>query len=252
MLNLLATNGSAVINVIALLFVIGFALYGLIRGFAGTFISMFGTILSILFAILLCPVVTSFLESNHSFVTTMSKSLSKILTNIFGKEVMGTTIEAASKESMKNLGLNSLIINLVLALKKNATLPTNTTLSQIICPTFAYYVVLIISAIGLFIVFKLIFIVLAKITRKFYNINLIEKPDRTLGFFLGLISGVIYFETIVMLIGAIPLGFTQDLYALIYNSSVANFICLINPYDSILSLLSFGDITNFISKLIIN
>lgn len=250
MYNLLASSGSAVINIIALIFVVGFALYGLIRGFAGTFLSMFGTILSILFSILLAPTVTSFLESQHSFVTTMSGKLSGILTNIFGDEVMNLTLESASKESIKNLGLSTLIINLVLSFKKDGTIPINTTLNQIICPTFAYYVVLIISAIGLFIIFKLIFIVIANIIRKSYNIQIIEKTDKVLGFILGLISGVIYFETVVMIIGAIPLGFMQNLHTLIYSSSLANFICLINPYDSILNLISFKDIINFVSVLI--
>lgn len=250
MYNLLATGGSAVINIIALMFVVGFALYGLIRGFAKTFVSMFGTILSILFAILLCSSAASFLESSFSIVEKMSNSLSGVLTNIFGDEIMNTTLEQAAENTMKDAGLSSLVINLVLSFKNDGSIPTNTTLNQIICPTFAYYVVLIISAIGLFIVFELIFIVIGNIVRKMYNVSLVAKVDRSLGLVLGLISGIIYFETIVMIIGAFPIGFMQNLYALIQNSAIARFICLINPYDSILNLISFKDIIKIVTSII--
>lgn len=250
MLNLLASNGSAVINVIALVFVLGFALYGLIRGFAKTFISMFGTIFSILFAILLCSSVATFLESKFSFVSTLSNSLTGVIGNIFGKEAMDIPLSYATEETMRTAGVNGLLIKLVLSIKANGTYPPETTLGQVICPTFAYYIVLIISVLALFIVFKIIFIVIGNIIRKAYNIKIVERLDRTFGFVLGFISGVIYFETIVMIIGAIPIGALQELYVLIENSSVAHAICVINPYDSIFSLISFGNISNFISSIL--
>ena len=250
MLNLLASGGSATINIIALVFVLGFALYGLIRGFIKTFVSMFGTIFSILFAILLCSTVTAFLQEKYTFVTTMAGKLETVTNVIFGKELMNTTLETATQEVMKSAGLSSMVIGLALSFKGNSSIPTDITLNQVVCPTFAYYVVLIISAIGLFIVFKLIFIVIGNIVSRLHNIKLLEKTDRMLGFFLGLIAGIIYFETIVMVIGAIPLGFMQNLYALIQNSSLAHFICVINPYDSILNLISFNDLFKFVSLFI--
>ncbi|MBQ8426697.1 MAG: CvpA family protein [Clostridia bacterium] len=250
MLNLLTSNGSAVINVVALVFVLGFALYGLIRGFAKTFISMFGTILGILLAILLCSSVASFLESKFSFVTSMASSLSGVVGNIFGGEAMDIPIAYATEETMQLAGVNGLLIKLVLSIKSNGTYSSDTTLGQVICPTFAYYIALIISAVALFIIFKLIFIVIGNIIKKSYNIRIVEKIDRTLGLVLGLISGVIYFETIVMLIGAIPIDAVQDLYVLIENSTIAHAICAINPYDSIFSLISFNNISSFVSSLL--
>lgn len=250
MLNLLASNGSAIVNVAALVFVLGFALYGLIRGFAKTFISMFGTLLAILFAILLCSTVANFLESKFSFVSSLANSLTGTVSNIFGDKAMEIPLKYATKETMQSAGVNGLLINLVLSIKANGTYPPNTTLGQALCPTFAYYIILIISAIGLFIVFKLIFIVIGNIIRKSYEIKIVEKIDRTLGFILGLISGIIYFETIVMLIGAIPLNATQNLYVLIESSTIAHAICAINPYDSIFSLISINNISNFVTSIL--
>ena len=251
MLNLLATNGgSAIINVIALVFVLGFALYGLMRGFAKTFITMFGTIMAILFALLLCSTVAGFLQSKFSLVSTIADSMYDTVEKLFGKEAMELPLSLATEETLKEAGVNSLLARLVLSIKQNGAYPPNTTLGQVVCPTFAYYIVLIISAVGLFVVFELIFIVIGNIVKKSYDLNLVEKIDRTLGFVLGLITGIIYFETIVMVIGAIPLGATQNLYVLIDNSTLAHAICTINPYDSIFSLVSFRNVFNFVSALL--
>ena len=248
--NLLASGGSAVVSAIVLVVILFFALYGFIRGFARTFISIFGTILSLLFAILLCSSVTEFLESHYSFVSFMSDRLGGVLESIFGEELMNLTLEHAGEQALKNSGLNSLIIDLIMSFKSNSAIPTDTALKELICPTFAYYVVLIISAIALFIIFKLIFFCISKIVKGLHNISLVAKIDKSLGLVLGFISGIIYFEMFVMIIGAIPLGFMQDFYSTILSSPVASFICLINPFDSILNLISFSNITKFVSGII--
>lgn len=250
MYNLLTSSGSAIISVIALFFVLGFALYGLIKGFAKTFVAMFGTILSITFAIILCTTVASFLESKFSFISSMADSLSSTIGNVFGKETMDMPLIYATEESIKSAGANKLLVKIALSIKKDTIYPIGTTLGQVLSPTFAYYITLIISAIGLFIVFELIFIVIGNIVRKNYKIKLVEKVDRTLGFALGLLSGILYFEAIVLIIGAIPLSITQNLHVLIEESSIARVICTINPYDSILSLISYNKISNFVYSLI--
>ncbi len=248
--NLLASSGSAVISVIVLVVILFFALYGFIRGFARTFVSIFGTILSLLFAVLLCSSVTEFLESHYSFVSFMSDKLSGILQSIFGEEIMNMPLSSAAEQTLKDAGLSSIIIKLILSFKTDSAIPVDTALKELICPTFAYYVVLIISVIALFIIFKLIFFCISKIVKELHNIKLVAKIDKSLGLILGLISGIIYFEMFVMIIGAIPIGFLQDFYALILSSPIASFICMINPYDSILNLISFNNISKFVSEII--
>ena len=248
--NLLTSAGSATISVIVLVIIAFFSLYGFIRGFARTFISIFGTILSILFAILLCTSVASFLESHYSFVSFMSDKLGGVLGSIFGEEIMNMPLEYAAEQTLKDAGLSSLVIKLILSFKSNSAIPSDTALNQLICPTFAYYLVLIISAIGLFIVFKLIFFCISKIVKRWHDIKLVAKIDKSLGLVLGFVSGIIYVETFIMIIGAIPIGFMQDFYNTILSSPVAYFICLINPFDSILNLISFSNISKFVSGFI--
>lgn len=250
MLNILTTGGSAIVNVIALVFVLGFALYGLMRGFAKTFITMFSTILSILFAILLCSAVAGFLESKYSLVSSLSGSLTGVVGKMFGQKAMELPLSLATEETMKTAGVNRILSGFILSVKENGAYQSNTTLGQAVCPTLAYYIILIISAIALFIVFELIFIVIGKIIAKSYKIKLVKRTDKASGFVLGLVAGIIYFETIVMVIGAIPLGATQNLFVLIENSAIARVICAINPYDSIFSLVSFRSVFNFVSSII--
>ena len=88
------------------------------------------------------------------------------------------------------------------------------------------------------------------IIKKYYKIKLVKKLDMSLGCVLGFFSGIIYYETLVMIIGAIPVGAMQDLYVLLQNSAVSYAICLINPFDSILNLISFNRIANFVYLLI--
>ena len=73
---LLTTNLSATVDIVALIFVGVFALWGLIRGFTKTFFSAFGTMLSLLFAVLLCSTVANFLQEKFALVTTISESVS--------------------------------------------------------------------------------------------------------------------------------------------------------------------------------
>lgn len=247
---LLASSGSATANIVALVFVLGFTLYGFIRGFAKTFVSMFGTILSLLFAILLCGSVANFLQNKFSLVSNIAGKLGNVLTNIFGDTVMNTTLGNASEANLQDAGLSLIVINLIMTFKGDNTLPTDTTLNNIICPTFAYYIVLIISIVGLFIVFKLIFIVIGNIVKNMHDVSIVAKVDKSLGLALGLVSGIIYLEMIIMVIGAIPIGGIQNLYATIINSPIPKFFCAINPYDSILKLISFKDIAKFVSNFV--
>jgi len=250
MLNLLLANYSATIDIVALVFVIIFALWGTIRGFTKTFFSVFGTMLSLLFAVLLCSSVANFLQTKYSTVTKVSESIASILTNIFGDKLMNTTLSDATTEYLKEQGVGSLIISVVLSSQADGSIPMNTTLNQIICPTFAFYVVAIISAIVLFIVFKLIFYLLGAVVKKMYANKIVAKLDRTLGFVLGFLHGVVILELIIMAISIIPVAFFQDIYAGIQQTTFTRIIESISLYKVIIKVISGGNVINIIKGII--
>ena len=248
MFNLMVSTYGAIINAVALAVIIGVAIYGYIRGFAKTFVSVFGTVLSLLFAVLLSSAMVLFLQSQFSMVTNLGKSFEGILTNTFG-EIMNVTLEDATREFLGNAGLGSWLIDIILESKADSSIPFNTTLNQIICPTFAYYFVVVISIIILFILFKIIFFLLSETIKKMYTAKLVERTDRLLGLALGIMQGIVFIELFIMLVGILPLPFFQTMYAEITNSAIAGFIHRVNLYNLILKAIASGNIIGFISEI---
>lgn len=249
---LLATVSPLAIDMVALVFVLVFAISGLIKGFTKLFFKVFGTILSLLFAVLLCASVSNFLQDKFSLVSLFADKLEGILTKVFGDALMNTTLEQAVSNGLDDLGLGNLLLPIVESFAQDASIPTNTTLNQIICPTFAYYLVMIISIIALFIIFKILFFLLGALVKSLYALKLVAIMDRLLGFLLGALSGAIYLEIIILVLGVLPIGFIQQIYAQIPFTVFTAFIEEIGLYNVILDSISFADIFKYVKGIIKN
>ena len=250
LLLLSAETSSAIIDIIALIFLAGFALWGYIRGFAKTFVSIFGTIISLLFAVLLAGSVASFLESEFGFATSISNGIEGVVNSIFGEQLMSTTLEDATSEMFAESGLGGLILTLVLAFKDDLTIPTDVTISELVCPTISYYVVMLISIVVLFILFKILMFLIGEVVQKMHSISIVKHVDKILGLFLGFISGITHAQLIFLLISIIPIDFVQELYLLIQQSTVATFIESINIYSKIMNSISIEDVVTFVKSMI--
>lgn len=247
---LLNSDLSAIVDIVALSLVGFYALWGLIRGFVKTFFSAFGTILSLLFAILLAPSVAQFLQDKFQFVDTVSSSIGDLVSGYFGEDVMHLTLEQVSREYLASAGVSGFIIDIILSLQLDGTAPLNTTLHDIICPTFAYYVVIIVAVIALFIVLKLIFRLICDIVKKMHSIKGVARADKLLGFVLGMVHGIIVLEFVIMAIKVIPIGVVQDVYVAVHASSFANFIEKISLFNGIMGMLTKANIVGFIKGLL--
>lgn len=245
-----AQTSSAIVDVVALIFLAGFALLGFIRGFAKTFVSIFGTIISLLFAVLLAGSVASFLENELGFASSVANGIEGVVNGLFGETLMNTTLENASSEMFSDAGFGGLILSLVLAFKNDLSIPTDVTLSELICPTISYYVVILISIILLFILFKILLFLIGELIQKMHSISLVRHTDRILGLFLGLVSGITHAQLIFIIISIIPFDFVQNLYLTIQQSSVVMFIENINIYSRIMSAISFEDVISFVKTMI--
>lgn len=250
MYNLLAADLSAIVDIVALVFVLVFALWGVIRGFTKTFFSVFGTIIGLLLAILLCSSVANFLQEKYQTITKVGDSLAGILTDIFGDKLMNTTLSQATTEYLEEQGVGSLIISIILSSKNESSIPMDTTLNQIICPAFAYYVVAILATVALFIIFKIIFFLIGALVKSWYKNKIVARFDRLLGFALGLVHGVVVLELLIMIISILPISFIQDVYAAIQMSKFANFIEDINLYKVIIKTISSANVVNVIKNIV--
>ncbi len=250
--NLLLISSGAIVDIVALIFLLGFTILGFVRGFAKSFVSLFGTLLSFIFAILLSPAVSRFLESQFSLVGSISTSLESTLGKLFGEGIMNTTLGEATESSLGDAGLAGWIISIVLVFKKDVEIPTGVTLNQLLCPTIAYYVVIIIAVVIIFILFKTLFFLLSVLIKKLYVVKFIKVSDRFLGLILGVISGIMYLDGIILIISIIPLGFVQDLYAHILSSGFTMFIHNINLFGRIMNAVSINDVVAFVKDVVVS
>lgn len=251
MLNLLTSGLSATVDIIALVFVLCFALWGLIQGFTKTFFSAFGTIIALLIAVILAPLVAKFLQDKFYLITTTSGGISGALSGVFGEELMNASLSDVSDAYLREAGVGGFILSIILSFKGDATIPADTTLNKIICPTFAYYLVMILAVVILFIILKIIFFVISDIVKKSYEDKAVARFDRGLGCLLGLFNGIINFELIIMFISIIPLGFCQDVYMAVQTSIFANFLEDINLYGLIINAISSTNLLQVVKSVII-
>ncbi len=250
-MNLLLTNVSPLaVDAVALVFVLVFAIIGCVNGFTKLFFKVFGTIISILLAVLLCATVTEFLESQFALVTIVSENLSGVLKNVFGEELMNTTLAQATEKGLGDLGLGGLLLPIVQNFANDASIPLDVTLSEIICPTFSYYLVMIVVVILLFVIFKLLMLLLVALINKIFALSLLKHIDRLLGLLVGLISGLIYLELIIMLLGILPIDIIQEIYALIPDTIFTSFVQNASLFKLILNSISLPDITKFVKNII--
>ena len=244
-------NGGAIVDVVALVFLGMFALWGFIKGFTKTFFSTFGTLLSLLFAVLLSSVVAKFLEDKFGFVTTISGWISELLYSLLGEGLMSTPLKDVTSGTFESVGLSSLIVQLIFMLQSEGSLPGDLSLGQIICPAVSFYIAQIICIIVLFIIFKLIFFLIGEVVKSLHSNPIVATVDKTLGFVLGLINGIINLEFIIIVISVIPISFFQEVFTYITASTVASFIHGINIYGFLISAVSNNNIIEVIKQFFV-
>lgn len=250
MTNLLLANLSATIDIIALALILLLALFGLIQGFIKTFFSLFGTTIALFIAIYLSPTIINFLQNNLNCVSDLANNISGTVSNIFGKELMQTKLSEATALNLYSAGIGGVLVNIILSVKDVSTVSKNATVSDVICPTFAYYIWLIISVVILFIMLKIIFRIISKIVKKAYKSKSVARVDRFLGFALGVFYAIIVAELIILIISVLPFDFMQDIYVGIKDSTVASFLENINILGLITNKLIDANIIDVVSKLI--
>lgn len=249
---LLTASVNTIIDVVALVIICAFIIIGACKGFVKTFFTVFGGFLSLLFAVLLCTSVARTLENHFGLITNVAKSLSGWLTGIFGDTLMNTPLSEATNGGLTEEGVAGWIIKLVSKMQDITELPPETTLSDVVCPIFAYYAVSIIGAVVLYILFRLIFFMIGEIVRKLHTFTAIRVTDNVLGSVLGVVRGVIAIQAMLMLIKIIPLSFCQDIITAIPSTFLVKLLDGGNLFEMIVNAFLSTNITdiilNFVNK----
>ena len=247
--NILAPGTSAIIDVFALVILSVFVVLGAVNGFAKTFVSIFGTLISFIFAALLCSSVAMFLENKFGFIQTVSNGLKGVLSGIFGEILMNTPLGVVSEEALTgNIAL--WLANIILTAKGNVNIPSDTTLNNIVAPIFGYYIVALIGFIALFIIIRIILFLVGELTKKAYKVKLVKAADISLGILLGFIRTFIFFSITLFIIKLIPLGFLQDLTVAIDSTIITKFFSNINIFELIIKTISSINVNGLLENII--
>ena len=244
--NLLSANSSLIVDLVALVVIVISVIVGAKKGFARTFISVFSSIFSLIFALLLCGSVATFCQETFGAIDSVSSSVGGLVSRILGDTVANTSLQEFSEEILAESGLGALLRGIIFSAVNNPDIPYTLTLNEIISPVIAYYVVCIISAVGLYIIFKILFYILGKFIESFRKIKVFGTVDSILGVVLGLIRGVIIIQIATIIISIIPIGFLQNLYISIESSSILSFINNINLFELIFTKIVTPDLTKII------
>ena len=243
---LLLNNVSAIIDIVALVLLGIFALYGLIKGFTKTFFSVFGSLIGLSIAILLAPSVVNFLQNKYSFVDSMSVNFNGIASGFLPKDIYNAPLSLATPETLSTLA--GFIANIVLSLKNNPNVSPDATIGQAVCSILGYYAVLIVCVIALYIVLRIVFFLIGEIVKKSYQNKLVASLDRLLGFALGIVNGIFNIEIIILALSIIPIPIFQEIVANINGTVFTKFIQDINLYQIIFQNIINNNIINVILR----
>ena len=243
---LLFSWGGAIVDFVALSLIILITVMSAKQGFIKTFLSTFGWIISLILAVLLCGVVARFVESKFGYISSVSRWLEGLTVKIFGNDLMNTTLSEATEGGMDG-NLADWIVKLVLS-AKSSSISQDVTINQIICPTIAYYIVSVIALIALFILFKIVFYIIADIS-KFKQRTVAGKLNGFLGGMLGFVKGIIILDFIIIIVNAIPFSFVQSIAAQISNSYITNAFSKVNVISLMFNSLTHSGILDYIVGL---
>ncbi len=250
-MNLLVSSAGTIVDIALIVIILIFAIVGCVKGFVKSFLATFGWLFALIFAVLLCSAVTNFLENKFGLVSSISGGVGNFLTGIFGDKIMNTTLREATEEVLNGSSLSGWLISIVLDVKELEGVPMDVTVNQIISPVFGYYATCVISIVGLFILFRIVFFIIGELMKFLHKIKLIGFVDRLLGFLFGVIRGFIFVQIIMIIIRFIPMGFLQQIVTYLDASGFATFIQKINLFSVMLSALSQVNLLDMIKTLII-
>ena len=232
-----------IVDLVVVILIALFAIIGLMKGFIRSLVSTFGTFFAILFAVLVCGAVVTFLETKYQAVTFFGNSISGWVNNLLGTSADKTVAEVTEASFIES-GVSGWIAKLILQLKGTEGLDPALTVSQVACSMFGYYISATISIIGLFIIFKILIFIISDLLLKHVVVGALKTVDKVLGFVVGIVSGVIVVQSVLTLIGGIPLDFFVQINGYVSESSFTKFLMSFNVVQAILDSNILAYVTN--------
>ena len=236
----LLSNGALIADLLIILLLAVFLLLGIIKGFASIFVSFIAKIIIAIISIMLGGVIVRLLENSFSIVTNLGNSMAEPLTGFFGADMMNLTLESFrnGEYSVVSGGIAALFLGVIVNNLIGESVSATLTLGAIVPKTLAYYIILIISAIVLYIIFRIILSLFKKfLTSLTQKITVVRWVDKLLGAVLYSIVGYLVVCFVVYLLEFIPLEFMTSVMDSVKTSSIGSIVYNNNLVAVLLPLL---------------
>lgn len=197
-------------DIIVLLIIIGFALYGLRKGFVGSIVGILALGAAIALAFMLCPIVADILKTLgvEQFIS------EKIAESISGYAVTDVSLLPTAVRQAIESGTQEVILS------------TANSMARAAISVISFIIVLIVSRIIIWLAIKALGIISKLPVINFFN--------RTTGFVLGIIEGVAVVYIVLTIVAVtIPIKSDEGIGKEIENSIVAKQMYQNNPIAEI-------------------
>ena len=201
--NLLVSAGLITDGIVAAIVLI-FVLVGVKKGFIKSVLSFFGTIVALIVAFIFCKQFAGILDDKFSLLSKLAGIVENTLDNNskFAIELSAGAIQ----ESLEAANIPGFMVSLIMQLPVviNNTYPAGTTVATLVAPVIANYILLLISFLGLFIIFKIVLIILKLFADSIKKVKIIDVVDKLLGLVVGVIEATIVIYISLTVISFFP------------------------------------------------
>jgi len=220
--NLLVSSGLIADGIVVAIFLI-FIMVGVSKGFIKSILSFFGSLVALIVAFIFCKQFAGILDDKFDLLAKLSKVVENILDNNskFAIELSAGAIQ----ESLEAANVPGFMVSLIMELPVvvNNTYPEGTTVASLVSPVIANYLLILISFLALFIIFKIVLLVLKLFADSIKKIKIIDIVDKLLGMVVGVVEGAIVVYIGLTVISFFPSVMSKPMEG-INNSTIAKYL----------------------------
>lgn len=189
------------IDIVFIVIIVLFALWGLKKGFLASLISLVGITLSVVIAILLAPTFASFIDGIFGGgITDMFTGLMSGVVSDFGSYDFPTSAAVPASDYINTFNVSGILKSLLIAMLGSETIPAGANVAEWFSTQLGGLLTTLCSAIVLFILIRIALAMLAKLFDKITENKTVNGLDRVLGFVFGAFKGLLYVAVAIALI----------------------------------------------------
>lgn len=229
MANLLLSS-NATVDIVLIAIMALFAFYGFIKGFTSLLVRFLAGILTLVLSFVLCRNAADFLNDVFGMTDKLGASIAGALPKVFGEELMSMPVSMVNEGNLGSLSVPKFIVNLLLKIASDGSVPADTAVVDVLAPAFAYYIAVVIGFVLCYILFRILFFLIGRLFKGVNKIPLLGGVNRLLGFLLGAIQGFLVVYVALSVVDLLPFGFLEGFKNLLAASKVASGIMSINVF----------------------